>query len=363
MAVLTTRMPDDVAYGFQGGPEFNTEVIVVESGHEQRNQLWSQARRMYQADQHNKTQALTNTLIDFFHAALGRTHAFRMKDHNDYAATVSNGRLGTGAVGTGTATYQLYKRYTQGGQSHDRKITRPVSGALTVYRNAVAVTVGAGAGNISVDYDTGIVTFVADATQNIDANSAKAITGLTQANPGVVTATAHGFATGDKIKLASVGGMTQVNNLYFTITVLTADTFSIGVDTTAYTAYTSGGTATQYGITQTSPARVYAAAHGLSNGDLIYISAAAGMTEVNGIAFTVANAGTDYFDLSGIDASTYTAYTGSGVLSQFPQAADALTWAGEFDVLCRFDTDRMELAKVSRGIYTWDGIPLAEVRE
>jgi len=135
------------------------------------------------------------------------------------------------------------------------------------------------------------------------------------------------------------------------------------VDTTAYTAYSSGGTATKHGITQTNPARVYSTAHGFSDGQLIHVSGAAGMTQVNGLAFTVANAGTDYFDLSGINATAYGAYTGSGLLSQFPQPADALTWAGEFDVLARFDTDKMELAKVAPNAYSWDGIPIIEVRE
>lgn len=363
MAVLTTRMPDKVAAGFVGGPEFATDVVIVESGFEQRNQKWSQARRSWQADHRHKTQAETDALIDYFHAAAGRANTFRFKDHDDYQAASSAGRLGTGAVGTGLATYQLYKRYSSGGQNHDRKITRPVSGTLTVYRNAVAVTVGAAAGNIAINHDTGLVTFVADTTKNVNANSAKTITAITQANPGVVTATAHGFVTGDKIKITGVVGMTQVNDLYFTITVIDANSFSIGVDTTAYTAYSSGGTATKHGITQTNPARVYSTAHGFSNGQLIHVSGATGMTQVNGLAFTVANASADFFDLSGINATAYGAYTDSGLLSKFPQPGDALTWAGDFDVLARFDTDKMELAKVAPHVYSWDGIPIIEVRE
>lgn len=69
-----------------------------------------------------------------------------------------------------------------------------------------------------------------------------AITNITQANPGNVTAVAHGLFTGDKIFISGVVGMNEVNNLEFTITKTGADNFTIGVDTTAYTAYTSGGT-------------------------------------------------------------------------------------------------------------------------
>ena len=67
------------------------------------------------------------------------------------------------------------------------------------------------------------------------------ITGITAANPGVVTDVAHGLTTGDRIKLTSILGMVELNQQTATVTVLTADTFSIGIDTTAYTAYASGG--------------------------------------------------------------------------------------------------------------------------
>lgn len=73
--------------------------------------------------------------------------------------------------------------------------------------------------------------------------AAKTITGATAANPVMITSAAHGYATNDFVKLENLGGMVEVNDRFFSITVLTANTFSIGVDGTAFTAYTSGGTA------------------------------------------------------------------------------------------------------------------------
>ena len=67
------------------------------------------------------------------------------------------------------------------------------------------------------------------------------ITILTDANPGVATAVAHGFKTGDLISIHNVVGMTEVNDRIYYVTYLTDDTLSI-VDTSGYTAYTSGGT-------------------------------------------------------------------------------------------------------------------------
>jgi hypothetical protein len=74
----------------------------------------------------------------------------------------------------------------------------------------------------------------------------KSITGITQANPAVVTANAHGFVTGNLISISGVGGMTEVNGRSFTITVLDANSFQLnGEDSSAHTAYTSGGTASR----------------------------------------------------------------------------------------------------------------------
>jgi hypothetical protein len=76
---------------------------------------------------------------------------------------------------------------------------------------------------------------------DVTLDSSKGITVITQANPAQVTATAHGYSNGDVVKITSVGGMTEVNNKFFIVEVVDADNYTIGVDSTAYTAYTSGG--------------------------------------------------------------------------------------------------------------------------
>lgn len=80
----------------------------------------------------------------------------------------------------------------------------------------------------------------------------KNISGVTNANPGVVTtSTAHGLTTGQEIYIDSIVGMTALNGQFYTVKVLTTTTFSlvtspegIDVDTTTWAAYTSGGTIT-----------------------------------------------------------------------------------------------------------------------
>jgi len=66
------------------------------------------------------------------------------------------------------------------------------------------------------------------------------IANITAANPGVVTTLVnHTFQTGEKLrmKIGTASGMTELDNQVVTITRLGDATFSIGVDTTAYTAF------------------------------------------------------------------------------------------------------------------------------
>ncbi len=73
------------------------------------------------------------------------------------------------------------------------------------------------------------------------------ITGATVANPVVVTATAHGFADGDEIRINDVLGMTELNGNKYLVANQAANTFELNdfdgtnIDGSAFTAYTSAG--------------------------------------------------------------------------------------------------------------------------
>jgi len=94
-----------------------------------------------------------------------------------------------------------------------------------------------------LEFGNNYIRFFKDQGQITEAD--KTITGITKANPAVVTtSTSHGYSNGDDIWINSVGGMTEVNGRRFTIGNVTSTTFELtGVDSTNYTTYTSGGTA------------------------------------------------------------------------------------------------------------------------
>lgn len=69
------------------------------------------------------------------------------------------------------------------------------------------------------------------------------VTAANNANPGQITTSyPHGLSNGDLVVLSDVGGATGYNDTTFTITVVNATNFTVGVDAAAFGAYTSGGT-------------------------------------------------------------------------------------------------------------------------
>ena len=187
------------------------------------------------------------------------------------------------------------------------------------------------------------------------------ISGATVANPVVITDTAHGYANGDEVFISAVVGMTELNGKYYLVANKNTNDFEItdvdgtDIDGSAFTAYSSGGTAgkvfevaTPYlesqlfeldfdqnadvltvthqkhdinnitrtahaawtvatfsrtndpfpsqaitGISQASPGVVtYTGADSYADGDFITIQEVVGMTEVNGNSYVVANLNT-----------------------------------------------------------------------
>jgi len=203
--------------------------------------------------------------------------------------------------------------------------------------------------------------------------TAKNITGITQANPGVVTSASHGYENGDEVYITGVSGMTEVNGKTFIVTNKATNTFELydvdgnKVNTSGFTAYSSGGTvariyeldtnyleaelfqlkfaqranvmyitslkhepkkltrvsATSFtlsrydrtadpftdqktitGITQADPGVVTATGHGISDGTEVIIDDVTGMTEVNGERYVVTNSTANTFELYDTDGNT-----------------------------------------------------------
>ena len=159
MAFHEVRFPTSVAFGSSGGPERKTEIVTLGSGFEERNAVWANSRRRYDAGLGVKTLDDLHAVIAFFEARLGRLHGFRFKDFADWkscaplaAITPADQAIGTGD-GTATA-FALTKTYLSGAGSWTRAIVKPVAGTVRVAKDGIEQMSG-----VTVDATTGIVTF------------------------------------------------------------------------------------------------------------------------------------------------------------------------------------------------------------
>lgn len=150
MSFVETRFPVDISFGSSGGPEYSTDIVITGSGYEKRNVNWAAARAKYNVAHGVKTQTQLDELIAFFRARKGRAIGFRFKDWADYKGVAE-------VIGTGDGSeteFQLIKNYTSGSVTEIRTITKPVSGTINIYKDAVLQSSG-----VSVNTQTGVFTF------------------------------------------------------------------------------------------------------------------------------------------------------------------------------------------------------------
>jgi hypothetical protein len=108
--------------------------------------------------------------------------------------------------------------------------------------------------------------------------------------------------------------------------------------------------------TAASPVEITtSAAHGLSNGDVVYIAGVLGMTEINGLTFTVANKTATTFELDGIDGTSYTAYSSGGTVYNYIATEFSYRYQLPSDCLriLRFNGTERYTYRIERGyLYT-----------
>lgn len=142
------RFPEGISYGAIGGPKFKTTILPLASGFEKRNVDWANSRGEWDVSYGLKTQAELDAIRTFFMARRGRATGFRFKDWTDYKMV----RQAIGVTDATTSVFQVYKRYTSGSSTYDRKIRKPVNGTLSIWVNGIP------ASSPTIDYTTGVIT-------------------------------------------------------------------------------------------------------------------------------------------------------------------------------------------------------------
>ena len=100
-----------------------------------------------------------------------------------------------------------------------------------------------------LEFATGKIRFYKNQAPIYEAT--KTISAATGANPCVVTATSHGYSDGDFILIQAVVGMTELNGRRYKVANKTTNTFELqdedgtNINSSAFTAYSSAGTASR----------------------------------------------------------------------------------------------------------------------
>jgi uncharacterized protein (TIGR02217 family) len=220
-------LPVDLSRGASGGSMKPTRIIRMPSGREQRVKLWAGSKKRWNLPFSGRPLSHADLLVAFWEARDGGQRPFRFRDPAEFQVTDQ------ALFPDGSPYVQLVRTYTSGTQTRTKQIFAPVSGTVTVKKNGGAITPAA------IVYTTGVVT--------LPVVLSKAITAISQVSAAVVTVgAAHGFVTNDKVFISGVTGMVEINNLVGTVTGTGASTITVAIDSTNFTAYTSGGVATKY---------------------------------------------------------------------------------------------------------------------
>ncbi|MBV8913793.1 MAG: DUF2460 domain-containing protein [Acetobacteraceae bacterium] len=180
---IEERLPDAIAYRTaNGGPEWNTRIVISGGGYEQRNARWAAPLRSWDAARGIRTTADLFTVMAFHTAVQGRLIGWRFKDFLDFQAFGES--IDTSGGGP---SWQLRKAYMAGQTlTFYRTIVKPVLGTVSLQWNGTPVDLQSpGAGSFgeaplygetpyggqqygssgiiaALDYTTGLITNVAN---------------------------------------------------------------------------------------------------------------------------------------------------------------------------------------------------------
>jgi uncharacterized protein (TIGR02217 family) len=151
MSFFAIEIDPTPAFGWQGGPEFSTNIKAMANGREKRNADWAMVRHKFTAPFSALTPTQYLAVKKVFLICMGQLHTFLQRDWGDYQATNDSFGTGDGA----TTIFQLSKISSAGGGTYTRVVTKPDTlTGVQIRVNGTLQTSG-----VTVDATTGQVTF------------------------------------------------------------------------------------------------------------------------------------------------------------------------------------------------------------
>ena len=245
---LDERITEKILYNSGAAAEYDSLKHVVHGGNDYRKlldpyELFDSSMLTLDMD-----DDLQRDVVMFHKRTLGGFKSFRVKNPYLYS---TNDRTGVPTYNDGRCEVGSSGWHVTAWYDDDSIPTAPRRRVLKPNAGTVVAGIRDDLGNpheviaISADPDPDVTRWTVDestGTITFTANSQNIITGITQASSAVLTLGAsHGRVVDDSIHISSVSGMTEINGLRGTITAVTATTVTVNIDSTLFTAYTSGG--------------------------------------------------------------------------------------------------------------------------
>ena len=120
------RLPDNIARGATGGPQFSTIVLSSRGGREQRTRLQELSKYQFDISYGIRKKEDIDAVRDFFLSAGGRHRIFRFRDLTDYQSVDHEYAIADGI----STKYKLGKIYKYGEESYFRPIRQPLPGVI-----------------------------------------------------------------------------------------------------------------------------------------------------------------------------------------------------------------------------------------
>lgn len=168
--------PLGISFGSSMGPSTAVDIVFTGGGYRFANSRWSQKLRKFSIELNAKSLADAYAVKEFFEAMDGPLHSFLIRDWSDWHTAADDDMGSSGGAVTAfdvplkntvtglyvadgtTRTYQLEKRYTVGGKTHTRTITKPDASSVRVAVDGVEKLQGSPT-DFTVNAATGVVTF------------------------------------------------------------------------------------------------------------------------------------------------------------------------------------------------------------
>lgn len=145
---LNTYFPACEGYGWEGGPEFSTQIVTLQSGREFRNENYAVAKHRYSTNFLNISKEAANNIRKVFYVCRGKSRVFRYIDPLDSKAELDDFAIGDGT----TKTFQLGKFTILDGVQYFRYVY--ALRTFKLYIDDIEQTSG-----FTIDMNRGILTF------------------------------------------------------------------------------------------------------------------------------------------------------------------------------------------------------------